>query len=293
MAHAIWKGTISFGLVSVPVKLYAATGSKAVRFSYVHRACGTPVQYVKRCPTCNQDLTAEEIAKGYAYPDGRYVLVEEEEIEALPGAQPRTLELSYFVPAAELDPLHFNKSYFLEPGEGGGRAYALLVQVMAEQQVVGLCRFALRAKESLAAIRPGNPLLVLHTLYFPDEVRTTQGLTAPPVGTVRPEEMLMARQLIQGLTGPYNPEELAPRQREALLEHIAAKAATADTLTPAAQPKAEVVDLLAALRASVDRARSTGVAAAATAPPATTKPVHEPFVAPPPHQPPPPVLPPH
>lgn len=266
--HTVWKGTVSFGLVSVPVRLFAATGSKAVKFQYLHRACGTPVQYVKRCPTCNLDLQMTEIARGYAYPDGRFVLVEEQELQDLPAAEPHTLELSYFVRRAELDPLHFNKSYYLEPGEGGGRAYALLAQVMQEQQVLGLCRFTLRAKESLAAIRPGERLLVLHTLYFPDEVRADDALTAPPVGAVRPEELQMAEQLVQRLTGPYDPAALAPRQREALLERIAAKAGMESVIPPVARPRAEVVDLLAALRASVERTRkAAGEQAPTTAPP--------------------------
>src|SRR5690606_17999698 len=159
----MWKGAISFGLVNIPVQLYAATEERAVRFNQLHKVCHTPVKYRKFCPTCGVEVQAEEIVRGFAYDADRYVIVEDEDLAALPLPTLRTIEILSFVRLSEIDPLQFEKAYYIEPQERADKAYGLLHRALSETGRIGVAKVALRIKESLAAVRSSDKMLVLRS----------------------------------------------------------------------------------------------------------------------------------
>ncbi|MGE5674854.1 MAG: Ku protein, partial [Mycobacterium leprae] len=285
LVRSMWKGSISFGLVTIPVKLYAATESRDLKFNLLHAECRTKVEYRKFCPTCDREVAAEEIVKGYEIDRGRYVLLAEEDFEAIPMAAARTLDIVNFIRLEEIDPIYFERTYFLEPGEGGNKAYALLREALEASGRIALARMVMRARESLAAIRvyPGGAL-AMSTMHFPEEIRTAAGL-AIHAPELRPQEVEMAINLVQSLSGEFVPGQYENRYREALLAVIEAKA-TGETVTQVAQapPAGRVVDLMEALRASVQLAREgRGEETPAVAPPAPAiAPAPAPAVAAPP-----------
>ncbi|HYF80135.1 MAG TPA: Ku protein, partial [Symbiobacteriaceae bacterium] len=249
----MWKGSISFGLVSIPVKLYAATESKDVRFNLLHDQCRTPVQYRKWCASCDREVASEEIVKGYEYERGRYVMVTDEDFESIPVAAARTLDIVDFVKLEQIDPVFFEKTYYLEPGEGGAKAYALLRRAMEMTGRIAIARVVIRSKESLAAIRVfQNGVLALETMHFPDEVRSPAGLTGITEPELRQQEIEMATNLVASLSGDFTPEKFQNEYRQALLELIEAKATGEEVVQVAAAPeRGRVVDLMEALRASI------------------------------------------
>jgi len=268
----MWKGSISFGLVTIPVKLYASTESKDVRFNLLHEPCRTPVQYRKWCPVCDREVAQEEITRGYEFERGRYVTVDEDELEAIPQAAKRTLEIVGFVNLSEIDPVFFDKTYYLEPGEGGAKAYALLRRAMEETGRIALARVVIRTKESLAALRVfDGKVLAMETMHFPDEVRSVAGLTGVVEPELRPQEIEMATSLIESLSMPFDPTQFENQYRQAVLELIGAKVAGEEVAQVAPAPeRGRVVDLMEALRASLragspEGADAPGAAAAVAA----------------------------
>ena len=251
--RSMWKGSVSFGLVTIPVKLYAATESKDLRFNLLHAECQTPIQYRKFCPNCEREIAAEEIVKGYEFERGRYVTVAEEEFESIPVAAKRTLEIVGFVRLDEIDPVYYDKTYYLEPGEGGAKAYALLRHAMEQTGRVAIARVVIRSKESLAALRVfQSGVLAMETMHFPDEVRSVAGLTGITAPELRPQEVEMATGLIESLTMPFEPSRFDNEYRQALLELIQAKVQGQEIDTEAPPPeRGRVVDLMEALRASI------------------------------------------
>ncbi len=249
----MWKGSISFGLVSIPVKLYAATETKDVRFNLLHQECRSPIQYRKWCPNCDREIASEEIVKGYEYERGRYVFVTEEDMESLPVGAARTLDIVDFVKLEQIDPVYYEKTYYLEPGEGGAKAYALLRRAMELTGRIAIARVVIRSKESLAAIRVfQNGVLALETMHFPDEVRSPAGLTGIAEPELRQQEIDMATNLVASLSGDFEPEKFQNEYRQSLLDLIQAKVAGEEVVHLAAQPeRGRVVDLMEALRASI------------------------------------------
>lgn len=260
--RSMWKGSISFGLVTIPIKLYAATEARDIRFNLLHEECRTPVQYRKWCPQCDREIAAGEIVKGYEYDRGRYVLMSEEDFENIPVAAARTLDIVDFVKLEQIDPIYFEKTYYLEPGEGGAKAYALLRRAMEETGRIAIARVVIRSKESLAAIRVfKNGVLALETMHFPDEVRSPAGLTGIVEPELRQQELDMAVNLVASLSGEFEPEKFQNEYREALLERIHAKVTGEDIVEVHAQPeRGRVVDLMEALRASIAAAEQTRTA---------------------------------
>ena len=253
--RAIWRGTVSFGLVNIPVKLYTATEDKDVHFNQLHRQCNTPIRYRRFCPTCNQEVERDDIVRGYEYTVGQYVLVEDEELEKLPSQAERSVEILDFVDLAQIDPIYFVKSYYLEPSEGGGKAYALLRQAMQETRRIALAKFTLRSKQRLAAIRVYDEnVLSLATMLFPDEIRSYQQLDLSHLPVeVGERELAIACDLIDRLSVEFNPDQYKDVYREELLELIEAKAEGREALKtpPAQQP--QVIDLMEALQKSVEQ----------------------------------------
>lgn len=254
MPRAIWKGTISFGMVSIPVKLFTATESKDITFRQLHAEDNTPIRLVRWCPADDRALENDEIVKGYEYAKGRYVIVSDEDFEKLPVASKHTIELTAFVEAAEIDPSHYEKTYYLEPEEIAEKPYALLVRALADKGLVAVGKIAIRQKERLCALRVRDGLLILETLYYADEVR--QAEAGAPEVEVSDAELKMAHALIDMLREPFDAANYKDEYREALLEMIRAKVEGEEVAVPEA-PAAEkpAVDLMAALKASVEAAQ--------------------------------------
>jgi len=267
--RSMWKGSISFGLVTIPVKLYASTEAKDIRFNYLHDECQSRVEYRKWCPVHEREVSQDEIVRGYEYEKGQYVIVRDEELEGIPIAAARTLDIVDFVRLEQIDPIYFDKTYYLEPGEGGSKAYALLRRAMEETGRIAIARVVIRSKESLAAIRVfQNGVLALETMHFPEEIRSPVGLTGIVEPELREQEMRMATGLIESLSGDFRPEKFRDEYREAVLGLIDAKVAGEEVVRLEQAPeRGRVVDLMEALRASIRQAEETrGAAPGAEAP---------------------------
>lgn len=252
MARSMWKGIITFGMVSIPVKLYTATESgREIAFNQLHEECMSRIKYVKWCPTHEREVSAEEIAKGYEYGKDQYVIVTDEDLENLPLPSKHTIALSAFVDVGEIDPLYLDKGYYLEPDPVALKPYALLMRALKWKGQVGIAKITLRNREQLCALRPVNGSLILHTLHYADQIREESRTTAAPDVLVSQQELDMAFTLIDMLSAPFEPERYQDDYREALAEIIQAKVDGAEIVEVKAPP-AKVVDLMAALRASVE-----------------------------------------
>ncbi|MEG6521650.1 non-homologous end joining protein Ku [Desulfotomaculum sp. 1211_IL3151] len=252
----LWKGAISFGLVYVPVKMYAATEKKNVKFNYLHEKCKTPVQYRRYCPYCDTEINNEEIVRGYEYEKGRYVVMKDEDFESLPVEGSRSINIVDFVDLTDIDPLYFEKGYYLAPGEGGQKVFELLKKSMQETGKVAIAKVVIRNKESLAAIRVAEGILSISTMFYPDEVRKPQGIPELDYKVeLHDNELKMAVSLINNLSAAFQPEKYTDDYRQQLLEVIQAKIAGEEVETvPTAQTE-KVVDLMSALKASIDLAQ--------------------------------------
>lgn len=255
MARAVWRGTISFGMVSIPVKLYTATESQDVSFRQLHKEDHSPIRLVKRCAADGQDLEADDIVKGYEYTKGEYVIVTDEDMEALPVPSKQVIELTSFIPGDDIDPIYYEKSYFVEPEEVAKKPYALLSSVLAERNSVAIGKLAMRQKERLCALRPRDGGIQLETLFYSDEVRQPE-FTLPEV-EVSASELKVANALVDLLAEEFEPEKYKDEYRDTVMAMITAKLEGKEMVT-APEPKEEkpAVDLMAALKASVEAAQS-------------------------------------
>ncbi|MFV0429581.1 MAG: Ku protein [Arachnia sp.] len=264
MPRAIWNGSISFGLVSIPVKLFGATQDKDVSFRQVHSSDGGRVKYQRVCDSCGEVLQWADIAKGYEASDGRMAILSNEDFEALPLSTLKTVDVVQFVPTEEIDPAYLQRSYFLEAQQAGQKPYVLLREALKRQAKVAVVKVALRSRESLALIRADGDLLMLHTMYWPDELRDGSFAEPPAEITISDAEVEMASMLIAQLDGEFDPSAYSDSYREALTEVVEAKlagVALPDSPDTSA-PTADVVDLMATLRASVEAAKARREAAA-------------------------------
>jgi DNA end-binding protein Ku len=256
----MWKGSISFGLVNIPIKLYAATEDKDVKLRNLHSKCHTTIQYEKKCPNCDETVGNDDIVKGYEYVKGKFVILDEEEMKQLKQEhEDKAVEIIDFVNLEEIDPIYFNRSYFVGPGENGGKAYSLLRKALQESQKVGLAKIIIRSKEQLAVIRVYENTLVMETIHYPDEVRRAGDVpNVPSEDKVTKKELDTAIMLIDQLTSEFKPEKYTDDYRTALLELIESKRTGQETVTPATKEVASnVTDLMAALQASIDRTKPT------------------------------------
>ena len=264
MPRSIWKGAVSFGLVSIPVKVYGATEDRDVSFRQVHSTDGGRVRQQRVCEKCGEVVAFADIAKGYEAADGRVAVLTDEDFANLPLSTLKTVEVVQFVDEAEVDPTFFQRTYFLEAEAAGQKPYVLLWEALAKEDKVAVVKVALRSRESLALIRPKDDVLLLHTMYWPDELRDG-GFASPSAEvTISDAEMEMAKLLIGQLEGTFDPDAYQDSYREALLEVVEAKLAGAPSPTAAdtSAPSGDVVDLMAALKASVEAAKKRREAAA-------------------------------
>lgn len=253
MPRSIWNGVISFGMVSIPVKLYTATEDKDISFNLLHKECGTRLKQLRWCPEHERAVEWGEIARGYEYAKDEYVVMEDADFERLPLPSKQTVELTAFVDAAEIDPIYYQKTYYLEPERKGVKPYALLVQALQEKGLTGVAKIAIRNKEQLCALRTMDGGLVIETLHYPDEIRE-----APSEGEdveVSERELDMAYALIDLLRDDFDPEKYHDEYRQALMKVIDAKLEGVEVEPEAVARPAKVTDLMSALKASVEAAR--------------------------------------
>jgi DNA end-binding protein Ku len=249
VARPIWSGTISFGLVSVPVRMFTATSSQELRFHFLDRRDMRPIGYDKVNKETGESVPADEIIRGFEVDKGRFVEVTEEDIDRLDVELTHAIDICDFVSIEEIDPLYFRKGYYLLPQDGAEKPYRLLVRALADTGRVAIAKVVIRNKQHLSCIRPVDDALVLETMYYADEVRQPEEVPKPQV---RKAEVDMAKTLIDNLAAKWDPERYHDRYRNELLDLLRKKAKGAPLPEPAEEPEGEVVDLMDALRQSVE-----------------------------------------
>jgi DNA end-binding protein Ku len=257
--RAIWKGAVSFGLVNVPVRLFAATQEHDIRFHQVHRADGGRIRMKRICSACGEEVSYDQLAKGYEAEDGRLVVLTDEDFEALPLATGHEIDVVEFVPTEQVDPVLYGRSYYLEPDSRAAKPYALLREALETTERVAVVKVALRQRESLAVLRVRDRVIMLQTLLWPDEVRAADFAILDEDVELRPQELRMAASLVDSMATDFEPDSFEDDYQKALSDLVEAKlegAAPAPMETTEAA-STEVVDLLSALQASVDRARAS------------------------------------
>ena len=255
MPRTMWRGAISFGLVSIPIKVFPATEEKTLRFNQLHDKDGGRIKYQRVCSVCGEEVSFDHIVKGYEYEKDRYVTLEDEDFDAVPVASSRAIDIQQFVDLEEIDPVYYKKSYYLVPEETGVKAHTLLRKAMAEDGRVAVAKIALREKEHLCTLRFKDDVFVLETMYWPDEIRAADFEELSKDVKVRPQEVQMAQSLIENLTDDWAPQQFRDDYREALLGIVEKKVAGEEiTVQPEAEPT-KVVDLMEALKASVEAAK--------------------------------------
>jgi DNA end-binding protein Ku len=255
MPRSMWKGAISFGLVTIPVAVYPATEEKTLRFNQLHDEDGGRIRMKRTCSVDGEEVPYEHIVKGYEYEKDRYVILTDDDFDAVPVESSRAIDIVQFVELEEIDPMLYKKSYYLVPEETGAKAYALLRAAMSRDNKVGVAKVSFRDKEHLAALRFHDDAFVLETMYWPDEIREADFGGVDVDLKVRDQELQMARQLIENLTGEWNPGEFTDEYREGLLKIVEAKINGEEIEIAEAEPTAKVVDLMEALKASVAAAK--------------------------------------
>src|SRR5262245_59271202 len=259
--HSIGSGTISFGLVSIPIKLYTAASPGGVSFNMLHAKCGSRIKQQTFCPVCNETVERGQLVRGYEFTKDQYVRVEEEELKKLEGEASKIIDIEEFVPLPQVDPIYFEKSYYLGPDKGGEKAYRLLADAMAQSDRVALAKFVMRGKESLVLIRPAQKGLMLHTMYFADEVRDFGEIDKGQSAKIRDGELELALRLIGELShDEFRPEQYQDEYRERVLEVVNDKVEGKEVTTAAPQPqRAQVIDLMDALKESLAKRAAAAV----------------------------------
>ena len=251
MARSLWSGTLSFGLVSVPVRLVGATESKELRFHFLDKHDLQPVGYDKVRRDTGEHVDNDDVVRGFEVEKGRFVPLEDEDLDRLDVELTKTIDILDFVDLDEIDPIYFRKAYYLLPQDGAEKPYRLLARALDETDKVAIAKIVIRNKQHLAAVRPSNGVLVLETMYYADEVREPEKVEGG--GQLRKPEVEMAKSLVENLSAKFDPAKYDDTYRKELLELLRAKA-EGEPLPPAEQePEGEVVDLMAALRESVER----------------------------------------
>ncbi len=253
--HSIGSGAISFGLVSIPVKLYSAASSQAISFNLLHAKCGNRIRQQRFCPACNEVVEREGLVKGYEFAKDQYVKLTDEEIKALEGEASQAIEISEFVPLAQVDPIYFEKTYYLGPDKGGEKAYRLLSDAMTAAGKVALAKFVMRGKENLVLIRSAQNGLMLHTMYFADEVRNFDEIGKGESAKISGAETQLALRLIDELSKEqFSPERYEDEYRQRVLELVSKKAEGKEiTIVEPPARRAQVIDLVAALKESLGK----------------------------------------
>ncbi|MBI3217477.1 MAG: Ku protein [Mycobacterium sp.] len=262
--RSIWKGSIAFGLVNVPVKVYSATQDHDLKFHQVHEKDNGRIRYKRVCEVCGEVVEYADIARAFEADDGRSVLITDDDIATLPEERSREIEVLEFVPASQIDPIMYDRSYFLEPDTKSTKSYVLLAKTLAETDRVAIVHFALRNKTRLAALRVKDfskrEVMVIHTLLWPDEIRDPDFPVLDTKVEIKPAELKMAGQVVDSMADDFNPDQFHDDYQEQLRELVEAKLEGSEAFTVEEQPTEldetdDVSDLLAALEASVKKRR--------------------------------------
>lgn len=249
-----WKGFIAFGLVSIPIKLFPSTESKNISFSLLHKDDGSPIRYRKYCDHCEKEIAQEQIVKGYEIEKGKYVTFSDEELESIAKSRGKQIEITDFVDLKEVDPIYFQKSYYLAPDQGGEKPYSLLLKALSETNRIAIAKIVLRTKENIAMLRVyQDNTLALSTVYFPDEIRNPALLEIPSDVNINDTELSMAKMLIDNLTSPFSPEKYHDTYREKLNEIIEKKILNEKIEYLPEKAAGNVIDLTEALKLSLEK----------------------------------------
>ncbi len=251
--HTMWKGSISFGLVNIPIKMFTATEEKDIRFRNLHKECNTPLKYKKICPTCDKEVSEDEIVRGFEYETGHFIIISEQDIEALKSEiDAKSIDILDFVNLSEIDPIYFDKSYYLSPQDTGNKAYNLLRQAMNDTGKIAIAKMTIRNKQTLAALRVFQNVLVLETIFYPDEVRSVSLVPGLAENLeVNEKELTIATKLIENLSAQFEPEKYTDDYRESLQELISKKVAGKEIEVAPEMQHRNVIDLMEALQASI------------------------------------------
>jgi DNA end-binding protein Ku len=253
----VWSGYISFGLVTIPVSMISAVESKSISFNYVHHDCGTPLKYDRVCPKCNAVIPWRDVSRGYEYEKDRWVMLEDEDFESIPFPKGKNIDIVQFTDLDEIDPLLYDKSYYLIPQEGAEKAYALLTQVLQLTHRIAIARIVIKTRQHLASVRYFQNALVLETMFYPDEIRPVEDISAALADTtIRPNEMKMARQLVETMTERFEPGNYQDEYRRELIKLLESKISGIKVEARPEEERKEAKDLIAALRASVKSAKA-------------------------------------
>jgi DNA end-binding protein Ku len=256
MPRSMWKGAISFGLVTIPVSVYPVTEEKSLKFNQLHDEDGGRIRYKRVCEKDGEEVSYDHIVKGFEVEKDRYVILDDEDFDKVPVESSRAIDIERFVDLDEIDPVMFKKSYYLIPEATGAKAYALLREAMSQDGRVGIAKVSFRDKEHLAALRFKDEAFVLETMYWPDEIRDAEFGDVDVDVKVRAQELATARQLIESLTAEWEPEAYTDEYREALMQIVEAKINGEEIEVIEPEPTAKVVDLMEALKASVAAAKN-------------------------------------
>jgi DNA end-binding protein Ku len=254
--RSIWNGAITFGLISIPVRLYSAVEEKSLKFHQLHGSDNGRIRYKRVCSLDDEEVPYDEIVKGYEYEKDRYVVFSDEELERLPSDSIRAVDIVSFVPLEEIDPIYFQRSYYLAPEPTGVKAYRLLARALSESGRVGLAKITLREKEHLATLRLRDNVFVLETMYWPDEIRKPDFEELDKDVEIRPQELSMAKSLIENLSDHFDPDAFVDTYRQRLEEAAEAKIAGQEVaVAPSGEPT-QILDLMEALKASVEATKA-------------------------------------
>lgn len=254
--RSIWNGAITFGLITIPVRMFSTVEEKSLRFNQLHATDNGRIRYKRICSECGEEVPWDQIVKGYEVEKETYIVFTEEELERLPSDSIRSIDIVAFVPLDEIDPVYFQRSYYLAPEPTGRKAYALLEQALGQSRRVGIAKVTLREKEYLATLRTRDGVFILETMYWPDEIRQAAFEELETPAEVRPQELAMAETLIESLSDHFDPSAYVDTYRLRLEEAVQAKLEGQEIAVAPQEAPTAVVDLMEALRASVDAVRA-------------------------------------
>ncbi len=261
--RSIWKGAITFGLITIPVGLYTAVEEKDFRFNQLHGKDNGRIKYKRFCSVCGDEVSFDEIVKGYEFEKGNYVVFTEEEMDSIPADSIKAIDVVAFVPLEEIDPVYFQKPYYVAPEPSGVKAYKLLEKAMNESGRIGIAKVTLREKERLATLRVKDGIFILETMNWPDEIRTPDFSELDKNVEIRPQELAMAKSLIENLSDTFQPDEFHDTYRERLEAAVQAKIEGQEVAVEATKEPTQILDLMEALKASVEATKAKTKAAEA------------------------------
>jgi DNA end-binding protein Ku len=271
LASTVWKGYITFGLITIPVRLYAAARTERVGFNQIHEPCGSRIKQQTFCPRCDRTVERSELVKGYEVEKDRYVIVNDEEIKGIAPASSDNMEIVEFVKAEGIDPIYFDASYFMVPEDAGKKAYHLLLETMQKSGYSAVAKITMHQREYTVIVRPHADGLLLHTMFYPEEVREVPEFRRDESVNVKPQEVALAEKLVEGLAADFDPSKYHDEYQGRLMQMIEAKREGQKVETIAPKKRAPVIDLMQALQKSLGELPKKPAATAKTAAPAPAK----------------------